>query len=162
MQQLSPTARRPTQRQHGVTLLEVLISLLVTSIGLLGLAGLQIHSLKNSQGAALRAQANVLAYDMFDRMRASAAAADAGAYDIALDNDAPADSSTLSALDLQQWRGMLAATLPEGSGAVSCSAAPICIVTVEWVDPAVTLDVDADGDVDGMDRRQAITLVSAL
>lgn len=162
MQQLSPPARQPRPLQRGTSLLEVLIALVVTSIGLLGLAGLQIHSLKYSQGAALRAQANVLAYDILERMRASTAAAGAGAYDIALDAGPPTDGVTVSALDLQQWRGMLAATLPDGSGAVSCSAALVCVVTVQWADPSLTVDMDADGDVDAADRRQAITLVSAL
>jgi type IV pilus assembly protein PilV len=56
----------------GFTLLEVLITLIVLSVGLLGLAGLQTMSLRNNHDAYLRSQATIQAYDIVDRMRASA------------------------------------------------------------------------------------------
>ncbi len=117
----------------GVALLEILIALVVTSIGLLGVAGLQVMSLKNNQSAALQSQANVLAYDMFDRLRANAGVA--ANYNIALTDSTPTGTS-INKIDIQQWRGMLAASLPEGTGAIACNAAapPVCRVTVQWKD----------------------------
>ena len=52
---MQPVARR------GFTLLEVLIALLVFSLGLLGLAGLMVVSVKTNQSAYLRTQASFLA-----------------------------------------------------------------------------------------------------
>src|SRR3569623_1233592 len=54
-------------RQRGFTMLEVLISVVVLSIGLLGIAGLQATGQRNNHSAYLRSQATALAYDMIDR-----------------------------------------------------------------------------------------------
>ncbi|WP_411728115.1 type IV pilus modification protein PilV [Methyloglobulus sp.] len=62
----------------GFTLIEVLITMVVLAVGLLGLAGLQSASLGNNQKAYNRSQATQLAYDMADRMRANRA--DAGLF----------------------------------------------------------------------------------
>ena len=60
-----------TNRQSGFSLIEVLISIVIASIGLLGLAGMQATGLKNNHSAYQRSQATVLAYDLADRMRAN-------------------------------------------------------------------------------------------
>ncbi len=52
-------------------MLEVLIALLVFSLGLLGMAGLLIVSVKTNHSAYLRTQASFLAQSMADRMRAN-------------------------------------------------------------------------------------------
>ncbi len=57
--------------QSGFTLLEVLITLIILSVGLLGLAGLQTMSLRNNHSAYLRSQAITQSYDIVDRMRAN-------------------------------------------------------------------------------------------
>ncbi len=56
---------------QGFTLLEVLIALVVFTVGLLGLLGLQMTSLKLSHDSLLRTNATLLAKDMADRMRAN-------------------------------------------------------------------------------------------
>ena len=61
----------PPSSMTGFTLLEVLISLLVTTLGLLGLAGLQIRMQQAEFESYQRSQAVVLLYDMVDRIRAS-------------------------------------------------------------------------------------------
>jgi len=58
-------------KQRGFTLLEVLIALLVLSIGLLGLAALQTTGLRSNEMASMRTTATQLAYDISDRMRAN-------------------------------------------------------------------------------------------
>ena len=55
--------------QQGVSLLEVLISVLVLSVGLLGLGKLQLFSLKGSNDAHFHTVASFLAADLGDRMR---------------------------------------------------------------------------------------------
>lgn len=57
--------------QHGFTLTEILIASLVLAIGMLGLAGLQLTSLRSNQSANYRTAATFLAYDMADRIRAN-------------------------------------------------------------------------------------------
>ncbi|MBS0302911.1 MAG: type IV pilus modification protein PilV [Proteobacteria bacterium] len=58
-------------RRNGFTLLEVLIALLVFSLGLLGMAGLLAVSVQTNHSAYLRTQATFLAQGMADRMRAN-------------------------------------------------------------------------------------------
>lgn len=101
---------------RGFTLLEILISVLVLSIGLLGLAGLQTLSLRSNHSAYLRSQATLLAYDIIDKMRANPQVAQAGAY-LTNFGDAPNSGTNcetatcapanLAVFDLSQWKCML-------------------------------------------------------
>jgi len=118
------------RRTGGFTLVEVLVALLILSIGMLGIAGLQTTSLRNKNNAYLRSQANVLAYDIIDRMRANRAAALATSYNINLGGSP--SGSTVAATDLAQWKSNLASALTNGDGAVTCTAAGLCSVTVQW------------------------------
>ncbi|WP_290652055.1 type IV pilus modification protein PilV, partial [Aquisalimonas sp.] len=76
------TGKTGLPRQQGYSLLEILIAVLVLSIGLLGLAGLQTTSLQSNQSAAQVSQATFLAQDMFDRMRANSEEARNGNYNL--------------------------------------------------------------------------------
>lgn len=116
--------------QRGVTLIEVLITLLITTVGLLGLAALQATSLKFNHGAYLRSQANIFAYDITDRMRLNRAVAQAGSYNIAMTASKPT-GTTLVQVDLNQWLTLLETALPVGDGSVSCSS-NICTITIQW------------------------------
>ncbi len=58
-------------RSRGFTLLEVLVAMVVLSVGLLGLSGLQTSSLRNNHSAFLRSQATLVSNDIIDRMRAN-------------------------------------------------------------------------------------------
>ena len=60
--------------QEGMTLIEVLVALLILSVGLLGAAALQLNALKYTDSARMTGQASFIAYDMLDRIRANAAA----------------------------------------------------------------------------------------
>ena len=68
--------------QHGFTLLEVLIAVVILSVGLLGLAALQATSLKSNHASLTRSQIAILSYDMVDRMRANMPAVRLGDYDL--------------------------------------------------------------------------------
>jgi type IV pilus assembly protein PilV len=121
---------RPQSKTKGFTLLEVLVALLVVAIGVLGIAGLQATSLRNKNNAYLRTQANILAYDMVDRLRANRSAALSTSYNINL-GASPSGSST-AITDLTEWKSDLASYLTNGDGAVTCSTAGLCSVTVQW------------------------------
>ena len=67
---LMPTDRFPRQ-QRGVGMIEVLVALLVLSIGVLGYAGLQLRALNSTDQAQFRTQAVALGTEMMERMRAN-------------------------------------------------------------------------------------------
>ncbi|MFZ1344996.1 type IV pilus modification protein PilV [Thiothrix eikelboomii] len=72
--------RKPRRSQAGFNLLEVLIATLVLSLGLLGLAGLQVGSLKATQNASLKQGATLVLYDLLERMRSNRQTVLAGDY----------------------------------------------------------------------------------
>ena len=59
------------RHQAGVSLIEVLISLLILGIGMLGAAALQVNALKFTDSSTASSQASFIAYDMMDRIRAN-------------------------------------------------------------------------------------------
>lgn len=63
--------RSEKNRQTGMTLIEVLVATLILSGGLLGGAVAQLNALKHTDSAMMSTQANFIAYDMLDRIRAS-------------------------------------------------------------------------------------------
>ena len=123
--------RRP---QIGFSLIEVLVALLVLSIGLLGLAALQAQGLRFNHDAYVRSQATNLAYDIVDRMRANRA--NAANYTAADPDLAPCDPLDASIdMDLSCWYDSLAETLPGGDGLITANgAANYYDVTVRWLD----------------------------
>jgi type IV pilus assembly protein PilV len=66
-------------RATGFSLIEVLVTLVVLSIGLLSLAALQIATLKNNNSALTRFEATTHLYEILDRMRANRTPAQQGA-----------------------------------------------------------------------------------
>lgn len=126
---------KPLQMYSGFSLLEVLVTLVVLSLGILGVSGLQSTGMKNSYSAMLRAQAAQYAYDMTDRMRVNRAAAVAGGYDLAM-GDAIPTGVTLPDRDRAGWLTQLQ-SLPEGDGAIVVNAAGVATVTVQWSEAAL-------------------------
>lgn len=123
---------------HGFSLIEVLVTIVVLAIGLLGLAGLQTAGLRNNQSALLRSNATMLAYDIVDRMRANKTTALNGGYDIGLNDSAPGGTA-MNAVDLQQWKAALAQMLPAGRGSVvrvfdALNNITTITVQIEWDD----------------------------
>ncbi len=63
--------KRLLSRNSGFTLVEVLVALIILSVGLLSMATLMMASLQTSQSAYMRSQASLLTYDIVERMRAN-------------------------------------------------------------------------------------------
>ncbi len=117
--------------QRGFSLLEVLVTMVVVSIGLLGLAGLTAASLKNNQSAYQRSIASWQAYDILDRMRANRTQAQNGVYTIDIGTNSA--GSGVAKTDLENWKQLLAASMPEGDGSVKLKNGVFEIV-VQWND----------------------------
>ena len=110
------------RRDGGFSLIEVLVALVVLSVGLLGLAALQSTATQFNASAYVRSQATLLAYDMADRIRANRQAGLTGAYNSPYPGALPtcnaAVAGTVVQQDLAAWRSALACALPNGNGEV--------------------------------------------
>lgn len=65
------TAHPGTHPQYGLTLIEVLVTLVILSVGLLGMAAMQFTGIRSANGSSFRTQATLFADDMVERMRAN-------------------------------------------------------------------------------------------
>ena len=115
---------------RGFTLVEVLIALLVLSIGMLGIAMLFAESLQAGRSAQLQTQAVSIAADLADRIRANRVSA--GAY-------AGTGAGARAVADLSEWKALIATQLPQGLGEVrflaGAPAAPSSYtIRVSWID----------------------------
>lgn len=108
---------------RGSTLIEVLVAVVILSVGLLGLAGLQMISLQSNQSAYTRSQASLLAYDLVDQMRARRTAAEGGAFD---DNSNDADRAA--------WNAAVTSVLGAGATGSIVRNGPQIFITIQWND----------------------------
>lgn len=135
---LSSRTESTPLHQRGVGLIEILISLLVLSIGLLGLAAMQTNGLKHNRNAYYRTQATILAYDIVDRMRANSG--QSGSYAIAYgaaSGTACSSSCTpaqIATTDKLQWKANLAGQLPSGDGMIEDNGSNNFDITIKWTD----------------------------
>lgn len=116
----------------GFTLLEVMVTLVVVSTGLLGFAGLLNKSIASNRQAYYRSQATVLANDVVERMRVNRVAALAGSYNLAVDSDP--SSGSVAGDDLVNWIELVSDALPAGDGAVSTDGSGNVTVNIQWFD----------------------------
>lgn len=116
----------------GVGLIEVLVTMLLLSTALLTLASLQTRSLQYNQGAYFRSQANILAYDVLDRVRANKS--EIANYNVALSAYAASSAtSPVAAVDISQWQKDVDGRLPSAKSGLQCVASTkVCTVTIEW------------------------------
>lgn len=160
------------RHNRGVTFVELLVAVVIMSIGVLGVAALQAISLQQNRSALFRAEATQLANDILDRIRANPG----GTYapiDIAA---APASATVcesvecsiaqMAAYDISSWKCQLDSTdadgatysicdalnlsssLPDGKGGVTLAGSTYTVI-IEWVD-------------DREDNTKSITLRSIL
>lgn len=125
-------------RSKGVTLIEILITVLVLSIGLLGVAALQSFALQSGQYASQQTQATNMAYELADFMRVDGSLRGSGTVP-----------------DLTQWQTMAAETLPNGA------------VEVEFTDPQLTVrvlwsDERFEDELEGDDSTDVVEFVTQI
>lgn len=110
----------------GMTLVEVMVAVLILSIGLLGLARLQMTVLRSNHSAYLRSQATLLAQEISERMLANRAAALDGAYEAA--------NCALNP-DCLGWAARVPGMLGDGAtGTVEREAGNEFVITIQWND----------------------------
>ena len=118
--------RQPNQRkkQAGVGLIEVLLAVVILSIGFLAAAQMQIEGMQANQAALFSSQANFMLRDMTDRMRANPQGVSNGDYDTmdttntvtlptCITSQSPCSPADIAAADLYNWRSKFYA--PPGS-----------------------------------------------
>jgi type IV pilus assembly protein PilV len=168
--------RNYSKNARGFSMIEVLVSIVISAIGLLALAGVNAASVRYTKMSQYRSTATQLANDMGERMRANkgqdlvavppsvATGFFAGDYDFVTDFAGQATVATLpgvlcdtaasnctpaqiAALDLAQWRILVRDQLPEGSVFLQRQAGQVAMnLWVVWRDPAVG---DADEAPEG-------------
>jgi type IV pilus assembly protein PilV len=153
------------KRTAGFSLLEVLIALVILSVGLLGLAAMQAEGLRGSSNAQLRHQASRLVSDIVDRMRANPAGVTAttvdGNYEIAAaetaanpescadDTDAGVTAkscspSEMAGYDKFLWRQHVTDLLPTGTSSIVRAADSRFLISVGWTDRGTDLNVSTE------------------
>ncbi|AWF79865.1 type IV pilus modification protein PilV [Microbulbifer sp. A4B17] len=130
-------------KQKGATLIEVLVSVLVLAVGLLGLAATQVMSLKNGNGAHHRYMAALAAQEIIERMRANPTGTIDGEYDGTVGGSGDGGSSStpdcssacsvseLAELDLYEWELILSSNLPAATGTIAHNSGEVT-VTISW------------------------------
>jgi len=131
----------------GFSLIEVLVALVILSVGLLGLAGLQATSLRANQTSLQSSQAAILAYDMADRVRANITNATtnyhlpAATPTVGCMTTAGCTAAQLAQNDMSQWNASLTQALPGGQGVICVDSTP--------GDGDSATDHDCDGNASG-------------
>lgn len=138
----------PKIAQHGFSMLEILITLVIVATALLGTAGLQIYAMRMGQSSQFRTQAIFLASDILDRIEANkdnATGAVAGNYVIAGSGTPPAlispdpctvatcSAAQLANRDINQWENAVASLLPQATWSVTASGVGYTAV-LGWTD----------------------------
>jgi type IV pilus assembly protein PilV len=143
---------KSSNKESGMGLMEVLVTMLVISVGVLGMGGLQTKSLQHNQVAYLRSQAVVLANDMMDRIRANRTLAASGNNYVVGETQHVAASCTtndfvstcessacsesqLAIYDLQQWKFQMNCQLPEAKGSIAIettSSGRVYVITLKF------------------------------
>ena len=141
----------PTRSIRGFTLIEVLIALIIMSVGMLGIAGLYVHSMQAGRTSLFHHHAVMIAGDVADRIRANPSAG--VDYQNAAPSPAPVPNCVvddvnctpqeMAATDIFLWSEQAAASLPNGdvdvvfNGGVTPNTYAI---TVSWTEPGQNLD----------------------
>ena len=138
----------------GMTLIEILVSLVILAIGMLGIASMLMVSNKTNSSSYTKQQAVQIVYDMFDRIRANSQVALTGSYNVSdiIASGAPTlpaapsvlcttsvcTPTQLAAYDTWYWLAVDVPRLPSGSGSVttvlSATGNTVVTITVQWDD----------------------------
>jgi len=134
--------------QQGVTLIEAMIALLVISVGLLGIASLQITAMSQNASSLNHSQAVWMAYTMSDRIRANSDQFNTyNGEDTAASTARDCVNFSCSAVDMVEadiadWKTMVE-NLPNGRGIIGSNADGL-LISVMWDDDGSQTDLGCD------------------
>lgn len=105
---------RLKKKQSGVGMIEVLVAVVVMSIGFLAVAQMQVRGMRYNQSTYVRSQAAMMLKDMTDRMRSNRVGVRGGSYDglttandhtlpACITNDVACTPAELAAKDIFEW-----------------------------------------------------------
>jgi len=134
----------PTRSQRGFSLVEVLIALIIMSVGMLGIASLYVQSMQAGRTSLFRHSAVTLAGDVADRIRANPTAvnayAGAGADGGCIDGNTDCNDAQMAAQDILLWDLQATDTLPNGDVVITVDNAvtpPSYTIAINWDEPGV-------------------------
>ena len=134
-----------TVKQQGFSLIEVLIALIIMSVGMLGIAGLYVQSLQAGRTSMFRHQAVALAGDVADRIRANprAGTAYSSAGNTGCNPEQPEPgAAAMAEYDVIAWQQQADDTLPGSADVIveldDCKKPPLYTITVSWEEPGIT------------------------
>lgn len=139
------------RHQSGMTLIEVLVTALVLTVGLLGTAAAQMKALQYADAARMDSQASFIAYDMLDRIRANvdgnphSAAQVLPRYALASLDQAPSGANPGNARDQDLFdfkTNIRAFAVDDAEASIALSGAAVTI-TLQWSDRRAAGQEDA-------------------
>jgi type IV pilus assembly protein PilV len=143
-------APRSRRRQRGISLLEVLITVIILAIGLLGLALLQTMNLRYTQSANHRTVATNLSYEVLDLVRINQLLRRTYAETAYVSAGTPTSCNLGATFDptanLTRWHCQVSSALPGGESRISV-AGNVATVRIRWTDArweAVAADQQAE------------------
>lgn len=142
---LSGKEEKPLSRgQRGFSLLEVMIAIFITAIGVLGAAAMQLSALKYTDSSRLTSQASFIAYDIIDRMRANADPSQLERYALVNLEAAPGSATSVLSTDLIDFANAVG-TLPDGAGSIEVDGSEV-MVEISWSEGRAG-GADAEGEI---------------
>lgn len=120
--------------QKGFSLIEVLVSMILISFGLLSLGNLETRSLKYSTAAYVETQGALYLKEIVEVLRVNKAAAIAGDYNIGLVafSGLSQTSNSLAETDRYQWFNNLNNVLPGAKASINCGNDSRCVLEVQY------------------------------
>lgn len=151
-------------KQRGVGLLEVLIAVLILSVSLLAIASLQTRSLQYNQSAYVRSQINILAYDIFDRIRANRT--NINNYALASGDAAPTGEDMVS-VDTREWLESIQRVWPGATASLECALIEgtnvhKCEATISWSEREYILRDGEPSDDEDADMNPVFTYTTSI
>lgn len=108
------------RRQAGISLIELMLAMLVLSIGLLGVAGLQSTTIRNSYSSQQRSVAITLATSMGERILASASSVGNGAFVLSKSCAVPALGGGIVSAEVHAWLTEIKSSLGHVADSSTC------------------------------------------
>lgn len=155
--------------QHGFSMLEVLVTLVIIAVAMLGTAGMQLNAMRLNKGSQFRAQAIFLASDMAERIEDNKTAAVAGQYALALTSTSSVvttdctatvcDAANLAAWDQSQWGQTITSLLPQASWSITQTTVgnpSTYSILIRWIDRSDNKTIDSGTIVDSYTATRTI------